>query len=398
VKAEEDPRARRKKPDNGQQGGGRVEQHVAVAAPAIGSERHARLGRSRRLPALVAALISLLVLAAAGLLLARDLHPTWRVSSPAHPAAQGYVAQRQVGPVHEYSMLSPAAGLMMPAVARNGQVWVGEMNLDRLAVLDPRTGVMREYHIPGSGFAGVMGIAADARGRIWYTATSRGALGDYDPASRTFHEISTPSRDSAPNGIAVDGAGNVWFTELNRCAIGRLDAGKGTIDEWSISSSAGCAPYWLTFDAAGNVWFTEFAASKIGELIPASGEVHEWSTPTSGSEPTGIAVAPNGTVWFSESDVSRLGELIPASGQMTDYPLPAATRPYGLVVAHDGSIWLAGTVGSVLTRYSPPSGRFAQLTLPTPSAGIFWLTTDRNGSLWCVEGDASANKLARVSI
>ena len=351
------------------------------------------------------ALTSLLLLVGIGLLLAQvsflvlhNVHPAKNGPSPVRPAAEGRVVEWQVGPVREYNVLSPAAGLMMPAVDHNGHVWVGEMNLDRLAELDPQTGVMREYHIPGTGSAGVMGIAADQQGRIWYTATSRSAIGNFDSVAGSFTEFATPSPTSGPNGIALDATGNVWFTELNRCAIGELNVASGAIHERSISSSASCAPYWLALDAAGNVWFTEFAAGKIGELAPASGQIREWPTPTSESEPTGIVVAPDGAVWFSESSPSKLGKLIPASGQMTESPLPAATRPYGLAVASDGSIWLSGTVGSVLTHYSPISGRFTQLAMPTPSAGGFWLAKDSDGNLWCVEGDAHANKLARVSI
>jgi virginiamycin B lyase len=312
------------------------------------------------------------------------------------PVAEGKVAERQASSVREYEVLSPHSGLMMPAVAPDGHVWVAEMDTNRLAELDPASGEMREYALPGATTAGAMDVAVDAQGGVWYSEASRGAIAVFETRSHTFSEFSTGDPNSSPNGITVDANGNVWFTELEG-AIAELDVHSAHLRQFTIPTQ-GSAPYSLAIDPHGMIWFTEFGAAKIGRLDPTTGAFQEWSTPTSNSGPAGIAIGADGSVWFSESNASAVAVLAPGAEQVREIPLPARRRPSGLTVAPDGAIWLSDTSGSALTAYDPSKASFKTLTVPTPQAGLFWLALSPNGTLWVSEGNLDANKLASVQL
>jgi virginiamycin B lyase len=350
------------------------------------------------LATLLAAAIFWLAVVAILRLTASDSRHTNRTppATLALPVATGQVVVYDAGPIREYGVLSAHAGLMMPAVAPNGHVWIAEMDTNRLAELDPSSGEMREYAIPGPTTAGAMGAAVDQQGGVWFTETSRGAIGVYETGTSSFSEFSTGNEQSAPNGIAIDASGNVWFTELAG-AIGEFDVRSARMRQFPIPTERS-APYALALDTQGMVWFTEFGADKIGRLDPASGTIQEWSTPTAKSGPAGIAIGAGGSIWFSESNASAVGLLNPAEGQIREFPLPSTRRPSGLIAAPDGSVWLSDTSGSILTGFNPSSGAFHDLPLPTANAGIFWLAMRPNDELWAVEANLNANKLARIQL
>jgi len=354
--------------------------------------------RSRSTPPwlpLASLLAALLFSVPAALILrARLEQPRAPQSRVAAPVAMGKVAEQDDGPVREYGVLSPRSGLMMPAVAPDGHVWVAEMATNRLAELDPATSTMREYAIPGSGLAMAMGTAVDAQGGVWFTEASRGAIAVYETVTGSFSEFSTGDTGSNPNGIAIDAAGNVWFTELAG-AVGELDVHSGQMHRYPIANQ-GSAPYALAIDEQGEVWFSEFGKDKIGRLEPASGAVGEWAIPSPDGWPTGIAIAPDGSIWFSERDHSSIGRLSPSSGQIAEYPLAAGTWPSGLTVAPDGSVWVSDMAGSVLSEFDPASGTMDEFEVPTPDAGIFWFGLGPQGQLWADEANLGANKLIEI--
>ncbi len=343
-----------------------------------------------------AVLFSFGVLLLARAVLRHDHAPGATFSTAVSPVAEGRVSVRQAGPVREYTMLSPHSGLMMPAVAPDGHVWVGEMDSNRLAELDPSSGEMREYALPGATAAGIMGTTIDGQGGVWYSEASRGAIGVLETGTRTFSEFSTGDPTSSPSGIAVDAAGNVWFTELSG-AIAEFDVHTAQMRQFRVPTE-GSAPYALAVDAQGTVWFTEFGAAKIGRLDPSTGSFQEWATPSRDSGPAGIAIGPEGSLWFSESNANALGLLSAGADQVREIPLPGSRRPSGIALAPNGNVWLSDTSGSVISVYDPAGATFRSITLPTPQAGVFWFAAGPSNTLWAVEGALDANKLAAIDL
>ena len=72
------------------------------------------------------------------------------------------------------------------ATAPNGRIWFTEPWSDRVGVLDPATGAVREFAVPTS-LASPLGITADASGTIWFTERDADAVASIAPGG-TIHE------------------------------------------------------------------------------------------------------------------------------------------------------------------------------------------------------------------
>lgn len=109
------------------------------------------------------------------------------VATP-QPTAKGVVTQTNVrvipAQMHVYPTADPRASLMQPVVDRKGYVWFGEMRANKLARLDPKTGALREWDLPGRRYGFMMGAVTVHQiashlgwlrrlmGTIWFTSDS----------------------------------------------------------------------------------------------------------------------------------------------------------------------------------------------------------------------------------
>ena len=286
---------------------------------------------------------------------------------------------------------TPGAGLMTPAVAPDGAVWVPEMNANKLARLDPKQNVVQEFRFPG-GYRETMGIAVDSSGRVWLAQEHAMALGMFDPAAGRYREFRIPGAVSAPVGIAVDSHGFVWFTEMSGDRIGRFDPRTLRFTSYRIPTPD-ATPYWLAVDPGGRIWFTEFRSGKVGVLDPHTGRIREYPVPGAHPDIPGIAIARDGSVWFTTTQ-GALFRLEPATGRLRRVLLPTSGE-YGVTVAPDGTVWVGCQGGRTLYAVNPASGSVRSVRLPEGSAP-WWPTVGRDGRVWVALAGDRGNGLALV--
>ncbi|MBO0785545.1 MAG: hypothetical protein J2P33_05655, partial [Actinobacteria bacterium] len=284
----------------------------------------------------------------------------------------------------------PAAGLMMPAVAPDGSVWVGEMAANALAALSPAHRVVRQVALPG-GDKEVMGLAVDRDGRVWFAEEHAQRLGMFEPRANRYRQYRIPGRDPAPLGVSVGPGGNVWFTELNGDRIGRFDPGTGSFTQFRIPTP-GALPYWLAIAPDGRVWFTEFGAGKVGVLSPVTGRIREYRLPGR-LIPTGIAISHGGTPWLVTTE-GRLLRISPSAGTVRQFRAPVASL-YGVAATGDGTLWLGTTSGHAVYAFDPSAGGFRRHPLPAGQAP-WWVTPAGRHQVWAALG-GRAGGLARVT-
>jgi copper transport protein len=111
------------------------------------------------------------------------------------------------------------------AMDNYGNLWVAEHTIDKMAVIDPRTGAIKEVNIPITG-SFIQWITSDNDGRIWFAAQRGDGLGSITVTAK-------PST-SLPSSASSGGGGQ------QQAAAG-ASAG-GTIPQLGFSFAAGAGP------------------------------------------------------------------------------------------------------------------------------------------------------------
>ena len=110
------------------------------------------------------------------------------------------------------------------------------------------------------------------------------------------------------SGIAVAPSGDVWFTDTSRPAIGRLDPTTNDTTLWQIPG--GSEPFDLITTSSGGIWFTDRGADAIGFLDPTTNEIDVYSL-LAGSHPTYLVSDGSIGVWFVAEVGNYVGHLAP---------------------------------------------------------------------------------------
>ncbi len=293
------------------------------------------------------------------------------------------------------------ASLMYPAVDAQGMVWAGKMVANTLVRLDPRTGALREWPVPG-GKGGVMDTIVDEQGAVWFTESAANFIGRFDPRSERFTTFPVPQVDhlnAEPERLWRDTRGAIWFTEHQGMRIGRLDPATGAIRLWDVPRLAvadGVAhPFSIAVTEAGEVWFgAAERGGALGRLDPATGAVRLYPLPACDGWPQDIvALAPDqaGRVWFIEHQEACMGYIETATGQVTEWRTPPAppapdgeARTLNALVFDPATnaLWLTSTGANALIRYTPDTRAYTYYPLPIPRSIPYGVALDQAGALW----------------
>lgn len=230
-------------------------------------------------------------------------------------------------------------------------------------------------HAAGITFASTTdlpwGVALDGSGNLWVaepncdgnpncilqpggTAIPAGLIAEYNASTMAKVADYVPPAPASYNPFLLTvNNGNVWFTDPTNGAIGEFTP-PGTWNEWKLTAT-GAIPVDLVFDKNGNLWYTDFGTSAIGEFNTTTHTATETPTPTKGTAPYGIAVAPDGvTIWFTENKIDSVGSFTAASSpSITEHTFqgPAFTTPHLITVDKSGNAWFStgfgGQIGEV---------------------------------------------------
>jgi copper transport protein len=89
-----------------------------------------------------------------------------------------------------------------------GNLWFAEHTIDRVGVIDPRTGAGAEAKIPITG-SFIQWITADDRGRIWFAAQQGSAIGSI---TITAKPSTSPPPDNGEGGPEAGGIPQLGFS------------------------------------------------------------------------------------------------------------------------------------------------------------------------------------------
>jgi copper transport protein len=128
-----------------------------------------------------------------------------------------------LGTFDRYPSLDEAGLPFGMAMDNYGNLWVAEHQIDKIAVLDPRTGASKEANIPITG-SFIQWITSDDSGRIWFAAQQGNGLGSVSITAK-------PS--SSPLALANGTAGGQQQADAST---------EGGIQQLGFSFAAGAGP------------------------------------------------------------------------------------------------------------------------------------------------------------
>jgi virginiamycin B lyase len=325
-----------------------------------------------------------------------------RPSAPS-PATSSSVSVRPAR-IHLYKVSPPDAGLMLPAVDQQGNIWFGEMATNRIARLDPQTGTITTW-IPPRGEEGIMGIAIDALGNVWFAEQNANYIGRFDPVRQTFRTFPFGSGKGQRVGLEdlqFDASGKLWFTEIVAAKIGQLDPASGSSQTWPLpASSSGTAyPFGLAITHDGQIWFGTYQGGVVGHLDPATGRILLYPLAHPAEQVYSMAAGAQGQIWFTELQFGKLGMIDTATGKITERPVPTTLgNPEDLhaVLVANRDIWFTSSGANALVRYSPDDDAFTFFQLPVPASIPFGLALTPTGALWFTAGGNPVNYVGEMA-
>jgi virginiamycin B lyase len=147
-----------------------------------------------------------------------------------------------------------------------GTAWVNLFGTNRVAAVDPATFAMREVATPRAN-ARTRRIAVTSDDAVWYVDFAGGMLGRIDPASGEIREWPVPGGASAqPYALTIDDQDRLWFSESNRSAP-RLVGFDPRTNEFIAATPVSAGIRHMVFHAPTRTLWFGTDANNIGRAV-----------------------------------------------------------------------------------------------------------------------------------
>jgi virginiamycin B lyase len=276
-----------------------------------------------------------------------------------------------------------------------GNLWYSTHRSSYVGRLDPRTGAVKEFHVPPVGegvLPGTHWIYVDKNDIVWGSENWAHNIWRLDPKTEQFTRIPWKVREppNTPMGgnYAVDPAGFIWKArerKVSKVAAltgepvigyvlkkfagtygsamsrdGRYFGGGAwprdgvvvvdtqTAEVFEPDTSPRSGPARGEFDGQNNYW----SGGRGGMLVKfdtAEKRIHEYRLPTPYSSMYSAQVDKNGEVWAGEMHSGRYLRFNPKTVAFTEYVLP---EPYGI----DRETWIDNSTDPVTVWYVDHEG------------------------------------------
>jgi DNA-binding beta-propeller fold protein YncE len=247
---------------------------------------------------------------------------------------------------------------------------------------------------PSAGLTTLSGVAFDDAGNLWVAsdddsvllAFAPGALASSGAKAASTVLWGTRGSLSGPIGLAFDARQRLWVVNHLNATVVCFDPAqlaRGGAQTPAVTLSVPGSPVAIAFDTAGSLWVSDNQLRAIYKYTPAQLAVSGAPPPAlvlTGADslvnPTGLAFDAAGTLWVANNGRSSLLAFSPAqlAGAGPSAPhivitsnAASLTIPIGLAFQEDGSLWVVGGTG-VLSKFAPAS--LGASGAPAPSARL----------------------------
>jgi len=233
-------------------------------------------------------------------------------------------------------LLTQAPRVSALAVTPTGTLLAGALERGEIAAFPPRTRSLPRLRVATGGQRGLLGIAADRRGRIYASYTRAGdrriVVDRIAPGARTRIWTGPPSTTLANGG------------HLELAPDGRLVIGIGDLQDAARTADPR-APN-------GKLLALRTDGPNVRPAVLSSG----WNNPYA------FTFTPDGTLWVADNSPGRRAERL-ARGDRGGAPaqvseLERKTAPSGLAAISNSELAVCGFVSGTLDRYRLSAGRW----------------------------------------
>jgi virginiamycin B lyase len=276
-----------------------------------------------------------------------------------------------------------------------GGIWYSPHRSSYIGRLDPKTGAVKEYHVPpvpNGVLPGTHWIYVDKNDIVWGSENWAHNIWRFDPKTEEFKripwQVKEPVNNPMGGNYAIDPDGFIW--KARDRAVSKVDALTGntvlkyptkkfpgtygaamskdgryygggawprdgvvvvdtkTGEVYEPDSSPNSGPARGEFDPDNNYW----GAGRGGMLVKfdtTTKRIYEYPLPTPYASLYTTNVDKNGEVWGGEMHAGRYFRFNPKTTQWTEYVLP---EPYGI----DRESWIDNSTDPVTVWYVDHDG------------------------------------------
>lgn len=248
------------------------------------------------------------------------------------------------------------------SIGGDGAVWIGDDQNGVLWRIDPHTGAMRRYDVPGntaesSHGSGLFAIAAEPDGAVWYVTNDSTQVGRLDPTTgvTTWYPVQAFVPKATPQIVRLSAASNdvLWLLLYQggyKFALGRYDVRTRTLRKIDVTQDVDINLSGLSHLAAapdGSAWWTGYrvngsAVTRLLFHVLADGTIHIYPVPQNGiyetpnPYPTNYAVDAQSDFWYLQADDGAALSVMRVTPQGVFQTV--ATLPYAETVVSGTSI------------------------------------------------------------
>ena len=267
--------------------------------------------------------------------------------------------------ITEYDLARRDARPHDVVIDSDGLVWYRDFAKDIIGSLDPKTGKVVDYPLPGvkDGYAqGEPDMEMDKYGNLW-TALQSGTILKFD---RKTHEFASWSVNQKANfqmiapAYQADGKVKVWVSGSQFPGMHRFDLATGKLEDFDTT-----AFYGAVADSQGNGYGLVLGNQDILRYDAVTSEISRYPTPTKGSGPRRGRTDAQDRLWFAEYRGNKIGMFDTRTRTFREWPVPTPwTGPYDAVLDKNGDAWTAGMFSDRVVRVNTTTGQATEYLLP----------------------------------
>jgi len=212
------------------------------------------------------------------------------------------------------------AGGNSMALHPNGTIWATGANKE-VRMLDPNKVEFKAFQSPsakpGNKLPGAYGLAVAGDGSVWWAEDEADKMARVDPATGVVEEFTIPYKDghAFPRRMNTDANGDLWVALWNAGKLMKVDHKTKQMTIYSPPSQTG-VNYSVVVDKKNNfVWVSEHQVDKIARFDPKTEEWVEFPLPDAESDPRRLDIDPTNPnrIFFAGNTPGRVGfvEVLP---------------------------------------------------------------------------------------